>query len=44
MSKLVVIGMALVILVLIIWVLWGEVIAARLIRPRRLDDEGLRER
>jgi hypothetical protein len=44
MSKLVVIGLALVILVLVIWVVWGEVIAARVSRQRPLDDEGLRER
>jgi hypothetical protein len=44
MSKLVIVGLALVVLVLVIWVIWGEVIAARVSRRRPLDDEGLRER
>jgi hypothetical protein len=44
MSKLVVIGLFLVIVMLAIWVVWGEVIAARIVKERRLDDEGLRER
>ena len=44
MAKLIMIGLALVVLVLIIWVVWGEVITARLMRQRPLDDEGLRER
>ncbi|HYU20782.1 MAG TPA: hypothetical protein VEQ11_19005 [Chloroflexota bacterium] len=44
MSKLIIIGIALIIVMLAIWVLWGEVIAARVLRERRLDDEGLRER
>ncbi len=44
MAKLIVIGLALVVIMLIIWVVWGEVIAARFARQRPLDDEGLRER
>jgi hypothetical protein len=44
MSKLIVLGLALIILMLIIWVVWGEVIAARIQRQRRRDDEGLPER
>ena len=44
MSKLIIIGLFLVIIMLAIWVVWGEVIAARVLKERRLDDEGLRER
>jgi hypothetical protein len=44
MSKLIVIGLLLVIIMLAIWVVWGEVIAARVLKERRHDDEGLRER
>ncbi len=44
MSKLLVFALALVIVMLVIWVVWGEVIAARVMRQRRMDDEGLRER
>ncbi len=44
MSKLIIVGLALVIVVLVIWVVWGEVIASRITRQRHLDDEGLRER
>ena len=44
MSKLIVIGLFLVIVMLAIWVVWGEVIAARVLQERRHDDEGLRER
>ncbi len=44
MTKLLVIGLALVILMLLVWVLWGELIVARIRSRRPLDDEGLRER
>jgi hypothetical protein len=42
MSKLIVIGLILVIVMLLIWVIWGELIVARIRRKRPLDDEGLR--
>ena len=41
MSKLIVIGLILIVVMLVIWVVWGEAIAARVRRERRLDDEGL---
>jgi hypothetical protein len=44
MSKLLILGLILIIIMLAVWVVWGEVIAARVLRQRRLDDEGLRER
>ena len=44
MTKLIVIGLILVIAMLIIWVVWREVIAARILRQRRLDDDGFRRR
>ena len=42
MSKLLIIGLVLVIVMLIIWVVWGELIVARLRRQRPLDDMDLR--
>ena len=44
MSKLIIIGLLIIIVMLAVWVVWGEVIAARVLRERHLDDEGLRER
>ena len=44
MTKLLVIGLALVILMLLVWVLWGELIVRRVRRQRPLDDMDLRER
>ncbi len=44
MSKLLIIGLVLVIVMLIIWVVWGELIVARLRRQRPLDDMDLRGR
>jgi hypothetical protein len=41
MSKLIVLGLVLIVVMLMIWVIWGEAIAARVRRERRLDDEGL---
>ncbi len=41
MVKLFAVALALVIVMLVIWVIWGEVIAARVMRERRLDDDGL---
>ena len=44
MTKLLVIGLALVILMLLVWVLFGELIVRRVRRRRPLDDLDLRER
>jgi hypothetical protein len=44
MSKLLILGLILIIIMLAVWVVWGEVLAARVLRQRRFDDEGLRER
>ena len=44
MSKLLILGLILIIIMLAVWVVWGEVIVARVLRERHLDDEGLRER
>jgi hypothetical protein len=44
MPKLIILGFVLIVLMLAVWVVWGEVIAARVLRQRRYDDEGLRER
>ncbi|MFN8523602.1 MAG: hypothetical protein U0821_10945 [Chloroflexota bacterium] len=44
MAKLIVVGLILVIAMLLIWVVWGEAIAARVARQRHPDDEGLRGR
>ena len=44
MTKLLVIGLALVILMLLVWVLWGELFVRRVWRQRPLDDMDLRER
>lgn len=44
MGKLIVIALALIVVMLAVWVVWGEVIAARVLRQRRVDDEGLKER
>ncbi len=44
MSKLIMIGLLLVIVMLIIWVIWGELIVARVRRRRPLDDMDLRGR
>lgn len=44
MGKLLLVGILLIVFMLAIWVVWGEVIAARILRERRLDDEGLRGR
>ena len=44
MTKLLVIGLALVILMLCIWVIWGELIVRRVRARRPLDDMDLRGR
>ncbi len=44
MPKLIILGFILIVLMLAVWVVWGEVIAAHVLRQRRHDDEGLRER
>ncbi len=44
MTKLLVIGLMLVVVMLIVWVLWGELIVRRVRRRRPLDDMDLRER
>lgn len=43
MPRLIVIGFVLVVLMLLIWVVWGEAIVARTRRARRVDDAGLGE-
>ena len=44
MTKLLIIGLALVILMLCIWVIWGELIVRRVRARRPLDDMDLRGR
>ncbi len=44
MPKLIMIGLLLIIVMLIIWVIWGELIVGRVRRRRPLDDMDLRGR
>jgi hypothetical protein len=44
MAKLVLVGIIVIAVLLVIWVIWGGMIAARIRRQRRPDDEGNRWR
>lgn len=41
MAKLIIVGLILIMAMMLIWVIWGEAIVARVARQRRADDEGL---
>ena len=43
MTRLLLLGFVLVVLMLVIWVLWGEALVARARRARMADDAGLEE-